>query len=61
MKWEIWKSGVMLNEGAGPVNFTILFPWSVTGFFIYVYWFGKRWFWPKRKMKFPFAVSRRGH
>lgn len=38
----------MLNEGAGPVNFTMLFPWSRAGFFVYLYAFGRRWYCPNR-------------
>lgn len=46
--WGIWRGGIALNEGAGPMNLTILFPWGYCGFFIYVYFFGKRWSWPKK-------------
>jgi hypothetical protein len=46
--WGLWRGGIMLNEGEGPVNFTMLFPWSNGGFFVYIYAFGKRWYWPSR-------------
>lgn len=45
--WRISLSGITLNECAGPVNFTLLFPWSPLGFFVYGYAFGRRWCWPK--------------
>lgn len=45
--WKIWRHGIALNEGAGPVNMTILFPWSYAGAFIYIFFFGRRWSWSK--------------
>ena len=34
--------GFSVNEGEGPINFTMLFPWSKFGFYFYLYIFGKR-------------------
>jgi len=45
--WAIWRNGIMLNEGGTPVNFTILWPWSSCGFFVYLYWYGRQMYWPR--------------
>jgi hypothetical protein len=47
--WGIWRNGITLNEGGGPVNFTLLFPWSYAGLFIYFYWFGRKFIYPRSK------------
>ena len=35
------RHGITVNEGAGPVNFTIILSGSLAPF-IYIYFFGKR-------------------
>ena len=45
------RNFISINEGGGPINLTVMFPWYWTGFFFYVYAFGWRWSWPKHLRK----------
>jgi len=40
--WAIWRHGITLNEGAGPVNLTLIWGGPL-GPFAYIYFFGRRW------------------
>jgi len=39
------RHGLSINEGSGPVNFHL--SWKPS-FFVYVYLFGRRFYWPNK-------------